>query len=543
MENTSYGINVANRYDLFCIDDDADDPIDSILKNKQKQQKKQQQQQSAAAAAGTGAAAPAAGQQAATVQSKTNAKGEKENKSGGGRGAENRHPDKSATADAKLAQTNGTGNHLHNQRGGGGGAGGERRGIKETQKDNIRNQENQKTGGNQANKLPRSGGPNSKSQTGGGAPGAGANNDDKHPRKARDFESAPDGGAQRKQPYAQNGVKQRFDARGKRELDRQSGSNKTGIKAVDKRDGAGSHNWGSSKQDAKEFSNLQEQDYQPQDADTSGEENKPQTDRNNSTTNGNNNSAAAGEGGETGEPGTTTKAEDEAKEMTLDEWKAQKAAVRLKPQYNLRKAGEGEDAAQWDKMVALNKKSIAADGGTEDDEGNDTQKSTAASASATPATATGNKSNKQVLDIEFHFNDNRRGGLGRGRGGGRGGKGGSRGMGRDGPGGGGGGGRREYGGGDNYHRSGGGEGGGYEHRGPGADSDGGTGGGGGGGERPQRDNRRNNRPPGVGGGGAGGSHYEGGGANKFSRPNPRPPRQHFVAAPKVDDEHDFPSLG
>ncbi|XP_049531047.1 plasminogen activator inhibitor 1 RNA-binding protein-like [Anopheles darlingi] len=501
MENTSYGINVANRYDLFCIEDDAGDPIESILKNKQKQQQKKQQAQQSAGAAAPTPAAGAQPQQQQAAQSKALAKGgEKENKAAGagsGRGAENRHPDKSA-----AAQTNGTGNHLHNQRGGGAsGPGGERRGIKETQKDNIRNQENQKTGaGNQTSKFPRGGG-------GGGAGGptnksAGAN-DEKYPRKPRD--SDPD---RKQQPYAQNGVKQRFEGgRGKRELDRQSGSNKTGIKAVDKRDGAGSHNWGSSKQDAKEFSNLQEQDYQAQDADTSAEE-KPQTDRN---MNG-----QAGEG-ETGDAGNA-KSEDEAKEMTLDEWKAQKAAVRLKPQYNLRKAGEGENSAQWDKMVALNKK---ADG--EDDEGNDTQKTTAAVA----APAGGNK-NKQVLDIEFHFNDNRRGGLGRGRGGGRGGKGGPRGagIGREG----GPGGRREYGGGENNYRSGGeGGAGGYEHRGGPAAADGGAEGG----ERPPR---RNNRPP---GGVAG---YEGG-VNKYSRPNPRPPKQHFVAAPKVDDEHDFPSLG
>lgn len=518
MENTSYGINVANRYDLFCIDDDAGDPMDAILKNKQKQQKKQQ-----AASAGTaGAAAPAAAagaqpqqQQQQSAPAKTNVKGggEKENKSAGGRGAENRHPDKSA------AQTNGTGN-LHNQQ-----RGTERRGIKETQKDNIRsNQENQKTGGGNQAKFPR--GPNGPNNKNGTVAAPGGGNDDKYPRKTRDFDDG-----QRK-PYVQNGgpggVK-RFDGRGKRELDRQSGSNKTGIKAVDKRDGAGSHNWGSSKQDAKEFSNLQDQDYQPQDADTSADE-KTNPERTNVTN---------GEGGEAGDGAANAKSEDEAKEMTLDEWKAQKAAVRLKPQYNLRKAGEGEDSAQWDKMVALDRKSVKAEAGSaaegEDDDNNDTQKATS-----------GGKGGKQVLDIEFHFNDNRRGGLGRSRGG-RGGKGGGRGMGRDGPGG-----RRDFGGdnnyhrsgGDNYHRSGGagGEHGYQQDAGAGGTQEGG-GGAGGGMERPQRDNiRRNNRPP-LGGGGGGPDRNYDGGMNKYSRPNPRASKQHVPAAPKVDDEHDFPSLG
>lgn len=49
---------------------------------------------------------------------------------------------------------------------------------------------------------------------------------------------------------------------------------------------------------------------------------------------------------------------EELKEMTLDEWKAQRQATRTKPQYNLRKAGEGEDSKQWKTMVALDKKKV-----------------------------------------------------------------------------------------------------------------------------------------------------------------------------------------
>lgn len=51
----------------------------------------------------------------------------------------------------------------------------------------------------------------------------------------------------------------------------------------------------------------------------------------------------------------TAPAEEEPKELTLDEWKAQRAG-RIKPQYNIRKAGEGEDQSQWKKMYELNKK-------------------------------------------------------------------------------------------------------------------------------------------------------------------------------------------
>lgn len=57
-----------------------------------------------------------------------------------------------------------------------------------------------------------------------------------------------------------------------------------------------------------------------------------------------------GEGGDT--PGNV---EEERKELTLDEWKALKG-IRSKPQFNLRKAGEGEDLSQWKKMYALQKK-------------------------------------------------------------------------------------------------------------------------------------------------------------------------------------------
>ncbi len=35
------------------------------------------------------------------------------------------------------------------------------------------------------------------------------------------------------------------DTRGKRDFDRQSGSDKSGVKPVEKRDGSGPHNWGS----------------------------------------------------------------------------------------------------------------------------------------------------------------------------------------------------------------------------------------------------------------------------------------------------------
>ena len=82
--------------------------------------------------------------------------------------------------------------------------------------------------------------------------------------------------------------------------------------------------------------------------------------------------------------------------MTLDEWKAQRAATKTKPQYNLRKAGEGEDSTLWQEMVALDKKK----GENESDE-QDYDDIVAAQQKI---------KQKQVLDIEFHFNDSRRAG-------------------------------------------------------------------------------------------------------------------------------------
>lgn len=49
--------------------------------------------------------------------------------------------------------------------------------------------------------------------------------------------------------------------------------------------------------------------------------------------------------------------EEEEKVLTLDEWKAQQEASRIKAEFNIRKPGEGCAAdPQWKKMVILKKK-------------------------------------------------------------------------------------------------------------------------------------------------------------------------------------------
>lgn len=119
MENTSYGINVANRYDLFSIDDEGDDPFETITQNKQKNPKKHPAHSSNATDNAT-----------SKTVSKNAKNAEKENKTTQNKiiNNENRHPDKQVEAKISSAASN---NNLHNQRG-------EKHGIKETQKDNIR---------------------------------------------------------------------------------------------------------------------------------------------------------------------------------------------------------------------------------------------------------------------------------------------------------------------------------------------------------------------------------------------------------------------
>lgn len=128
---------------------------------------------------------------------------------------------------------------------------------------------------------------------------------------------------------------------GKREFDRQSGSDKTGIKAVDKRDGGGAHNWGSIKQ---QIDDSNKPDWESE----QGKEKAQPIEG--SDNNGNVQPANKEQNAE--QVANNQTEDEEAKEITLDEWKAQRAN-RSKPQFNIRKAGEGEDTSQWKKMVAL----------------------------------------------------------------------------------------------------------------------------------------------------------------------------------------------
>ncbi|XP_045491499.1 plasminogen activator inhibitor 1 RNA-binding protein-like [Colias croceus] len=219
----------------------------------------------------------------------------------------------------------------------------------------------------------------------------------------RNFNDNPEGGERRgprppREPRdGQRGPRPGFDNRGKREFDRRSGSDKTGVKPVDKRDGGGPHNWGTIKDDLD--------DMNPTSSDADVAEEKPAE------------APAAGAGdGQQPEAERTVPAEEEPRELTLDEYKALRNAQRTAPQYNLRKAGEGEDLSQWKNLVLLEKKK---EGGDDDDSDEEYD------ISDYPQRV---GRQKRVLGIEFTFTDGARrggtGGRGRGRGGrGRGGRG------------------------------------------------------------------------------------------------------------------------
>lgn len=332
MEN-SYGIGIANRYDLFYGQDDVTDSFETVVTKKKKDK--------AAVAAplttttGTTITAPVAGPK------KTSS--EKENKvQPKAQQQQSSTTQKAQPQDPRKDQ---------------------RRGIKEQNNTGIVKKDNENK------QITQNGQPR---QNFAQRP-SGENREERNNRKNRELNGQLANGTEGQQQTDKsrtnnlnnNNRNRRNNFDGKRR-DRQSGSDKTGVKAVDKRDGGGAHNWGTHKQDIEDM-------------------NKPVTDGEDTS--------GEKEGEEVVEEPA---APEEPKEMTLDEWKAQRQAQMLQPQYNIRKAGEGEDDPKWDNMKKLDKKldegaAFKKDDGKKDAEGK----------------------KKQVLDIEFHFNDGRRGGLGR----------------------------------------------------------------------------------------------------------------------------------
>ena len=105
----------------------------------------------------------------------------------------------------------------------------------------------------------------------------------------------------------------------------------SGVKSVDKREGGGSHNWG-----------------------TFEDEMKAEEDKNNVSTDAEKSEKAEGE--KEKEVAPEEPREEEPKTFTLDEWKKQQAKKDDKPKFNTRKAGEGSDMdPKWKKTYAYKK--------------------------------------------------------------------------------------------------------------------------------------------------------------------------------------------
>ncbi|XP_077561422.1 uncharacterized protein LOC144177722 isoform X2 [Haemaphysalis longicornis] len=241
----------------------------------------------------------------------------------------------------------------------------------------------------------------------------------------------------------------------------------SGVKPVDKKGGEGSYNWGTVNDDLEVQLSPFGEENAVEAADKSSDEAALAGD------NAADASASSKDGFPPGEEGSAETASEDAKEMTLDEYKREQEQKRSRASFNIRKPGEGgEEKAEWKRMFVLKKKVSDEDGeDAEDDDEDDSEEED-------EYMRRGRQ--RQLVDIEINFADQRRGRGGRG----------GRGLGRGGPG------RGSFGG----------------PRGPPRDGD-----------------RAGDRPPRGGGYGARGDRTGGG----------EPPKQ---SAPKVDDWNDFPSL-
>lgn len=99
--------------------------------------------------------------------------------------------------------------------------------------------------------------------------------------------------------------------------------------------------------------------------------------------------------------GDAPKEDDEPREMTLDEYKAMQQQNRIKPEFKLRKAGEGENSSQWKETYILKKKIVDSEDEEEESEEEEEEH---------------HGKRKMVLDIDFQFSDSPMRGRGRGRG-------------------------------------------------------------------------------------------------------------------------------
>jgi len=185
---------------------------------------------------------------------------------------------------------------------------------------------------------------------------------------------------------------------GKRDFDRKSGDNRTGIKAEDKRGGGGKGNWGTFEDDVPKEGEEANTTVDSEGKDEAATEEEPKAPRELTAE----------------ELEAKAAREEEEKQMTLDQWKAMQAK-KEGPKFNVRKAGEGSDVdPKWKKATAYKK---------ENEEENDEEEEEA-------VIYLQRSTRQKKLDINFTFadqggrggGDRGRGGRGRGEGRGRGGR-------------------------------------------------------------------------------------------------------------------------
>lgn len=171
-----------------------------------------------------------------------------------------------------------------------------------------------------------------------------------------------------------------------RDFDRQSGSDRTGVRSTEKREGGGAYNWGSVKESIDDETAVTGTDEKG--ADTADE----------------------GIGGSGDESANEAKEPEEPKELTLAEYKA--LQKRKKPEFKVRQAGEGENAEKWKSTFVLENKKVPVEKKVVEKKSGESSDDEKEAVAAAPAGKT-----RQVLDIDFQFADSPvRGGRGRGRG-------------------------------------------------------------------------------------------------------------------------------
>lgn len=206
------------------------------------------------------------------------------------------------------------------------------------------------------------------------------------------------------------------EGRPRRVFDRHSGSDKTGVRPVDKRDGAGPHNWGDIRSEINQRSseNIWDEEFESGGNRSRGSANWGEDP---------NESGKFGEDAQKGDNETPlenqeSKENDQndgeqiqniVKEMTLDEYKREIAAQKTVHKFNIRKPGEGEDEKRWKKSYVLKKKVPIEEEEQEEEDDDDDE--------VEEEECQRKGQQKILLDFQFNYTDSRRGMRGRGRGG------------------------------------------------------------------------------------------------------------------------------